>query len=480
MLSGHLVWLSGSAIAAAAAAWIRYGFREESVPGRAGPAILFAIALFLIFAGLVLPPLRPSPSAPTPRVVILDISASMDLPGLPGGPTRLDSARSAVQRLAPDRIVGFGTLVVDAIEPTNMDSVIGAADRAGSRLAAALRVSRAAGADSVVVITDGELEDREESRREAERLGLQVRELRTAPSMVRTTVRDVSAPARVSAGDTISFAIEISTQASGRQTSTGDSVTVSIEGPAGTADTVRVERPSPGHSRIEKLQILAPEVRGESAWHRFGVSLNPGADLLGAEQERAVWVEITRGRAGVVLVSIDPAGEPRQLLPVLERASRRGARAYLRIRPGRWVRAGIVLEPMRQRELARKRHYRRDTRRRRLVCRAASSLESGRERSIRSRGGGTPSGRRSTFCPGCWSVYYSPASTRPPGGRVAGCGRIRFRTWTAGAGAGRGDLEMVDSNRFRSIGVSRLVRRNHGMAARGLPSCSSDPGRGSG
>jgi hypothetical protein len=156
----------------------------------------------------------------------------------------------------------------------------------------------------------------------------------------------VSAPARVSAGDTISFAIEISTQASGRQTSTGDSVTVSIEGPAGTADTVRVERPSPGHSRIEKLQILAPEVRGESAWHRFGVSLNPGADLLGAEQERAVWVEITRGRAGVVLVSIDPDWEPRQLLPVLERASRRGARAYLRIGPDRWVSAGIVPEPI--------------------------------------------------------------------------------------------------------------------------------------
>ncbi len=346
MLSGPVVWLSGSAIAAAAAAWIRYGLREEAVPGRTGPGILFAIALFLILAGLVLPPLRPSPTAPTPRVAILDISASMDLPSLPGGPTRLDSGRAEVQRLAPDRVVAFGMSATAAVEPTELDRVIEAVDRAGSRLATAFRVARAAGADSVVLITDGELEDREDSRREAERLGLQVREIRTAQSVIRTTVRDVSAPGRVSAGDTISFAVEISTPASGGTTPGDDSVTVTVEGPAGTKDTVRVERPSAGRSRIVQLRIPAPGVRQESAWRRFGVSLDPGADPLEAEQRRTVWVEITRGRAGVVLVSIDPDWEPRQLLPVLARASSGGARAYLRIGPDRWVRVGTVPEPI--------------------------------------------------------------------------------------------------------------------------------------
>ena len=103
MLSGPVVWLSVSAIAAAAAAWIRYGLREEAVPGRVGPAILFALALFLVLAGFVLPPLQPAPTARNPSVAILDISASMDLPALPGGPSRLDSGRAEVRRPAVHR-----------------------------------------------------------------------------------------------------------------------------------------------------------------------------------------------------------------------------------------------------------------------------------------------------------------------------------------------------------------------------------------
>jgi hypothetical protein len=346
MLSGPVVWLSVSAIAAAASAWIRYGLREEAVPGRVGPAILFALALFLVLAGFILPPLQPAPTARNPSVAILDISASMDLPALPGGPTRLDSGRAVVRRLAPDRIFAFGTSVVDVVEPTELDSLIEAADRTGSRLAAALRAARAAGADSVIVVTDGELEDREDSRREAERLGLQVRELRTATPMMRTAVREVATPARVTSGDTISFSIEVSSQASGGATPIADSVTVRVEGPDGLTGTVRIARPSPGRSRIAELQSRAPEVRQNAAWRRFDFSLDPGADPLEADQRRTVWVEITRGKAGVVLVSIDPDWEPRQLLPVLERASSGGARAYLRIGPERWVRAGSVPEPV--------------------------------------------------------------------------------------------------------------------------------------
>jgi hypothetical protein len=346
MLSGSVAWLIGSAIAAGATAWFRYGRREEAVPGRTGPAILFALALFLVLAGFVLPSLRTSPPPPTPTVAVLDISASMDLPGFPGGQSRLDSGRAAVQRLSPDRIVTFSTSVSDPIAPTGLDSVIGVAGRTGSRLAPALRVARAAGADSVVVFTDGELEDREDARREAERLGLRVREYRTASPVSRTTVRGVSAPGRVSADDTISFAIEISTQVSSGTSTDADSVTVTVEGPQGTKATVRVGRPSPGRSRIAEVRLPAPEVSEVSAWRQFGVSLDPGADPLAAGQTRSVWLEISRGRTGVVLVSVDPDWEPRQLLPVLERASAGGARAFLRIRPDHWVKAGTVPEPV--------------------------------------------------------------------------------------------------------------------------------------
>ena len=346
MISGPVMWLSGSAIAATAAGWIRYGLREEAVPGRAGPAILFSIALFLILAGFVLPPLRPAPTAPTPSIAILDVSASMELPGRPGGPTRLDSALVELQRLSPDRIVAFGTSVVDIVQPTEIDSLIRVADRRGSRLTAALRTARAAGADSVVVITDGELEDREDARREAQRLGLRVRELRVAMSVVRTTVREVSGPGRVSAGDTIAFAVEISTQASEGTTQISDSVTVAVAGPDGAARTVSVERPSPGRSRIAEVKVRAPDFRRESAWQKFEVVLDSGADLLSVARKRSAWVEVTRARAGVILVSTDPDWEARQLLPVLERASRDGATAYLRVGPDQWVQGGTVPRPI--------------------------------------------------------------------------------------------------------------------------------------
>lgn len=341
MLSGPVVWVSVSAIVAAVAAWIRYGLREESVPGRLGPAILFAIALFLVLAGFVLPRLKPPPTAPTPRVAILDISASMDLPVLAGGRTRLDSGLAELRGLAPDLVVTFGLSVADAVGPAAVERAIEENDRTGSRLAAALRAARAAGADSVVVITDGELEDRQDSRREALRLGLQVRELRTAVPVPRTTLRHVSAPARVSAGDTIAFAIEITTQG-GVTPPVADSITVTVSGPDGSSSTVRLERPSPGRSGIVELDLEALDVGESSVWHRYDVSLDPPADPLQAGQQWTEWVEVTRGSEGIVLVSIDPDWEPRQLLPVLERASRGGARAYLRIGPDRWVRAGTI------------------------------------------------------------------------------------------------------------------------------------------
>ena len=345
MLSGPVVWVSVSAIVAAAAAWIRYGLREESVPGRLGPAIVFAAALFLILASFVLPRLKPAPTAPTPRVAILDISASMDLPALPGGTTRLDSGLAEIRGLAPDLVVAFGASVANAIGPADVERAIEAEDRTGSRLAAALRAARAAGADSVVLITDGELEDRQDSRREAERLGLQVRELRTAVPALRTTLRRVSAPARVSAGDTIAFAIEIATQG-GVTPPVADSVTVTVAGPDGSSSTARVERPSPGRSGVAELELEAPEVGENSAWHKYDLSLDPRADPLQTGQKWTEWVEVTRGSAGIVLVSIDPDWEPRQLLPVLERASRGGAGAYLRIGPDHWVNAGIVPKPV--------------------------------------------------------------------------------------------------------------------------------------
>ncbi len=143
--------------------------------------------------------------------------------------------------------------------------------------------------------------------------------------MTRTSLRNVAAPERVSAGDTISISIELSTQAGGDRVPAADTIAVTVEGPAGVTAALRVERPSRGRSRIAEVRVPAPDVREASAWRRFEVRLDPGADPLGVEQTRAVWIEVTRERAGTVLVSIDPDWESRQILPVLGRASSGGA-----------------------------------------------------------------------------------------------------------------------------------------------------------
>jgi hypothetical protein len=51
MSSGQVSILLLAALLAAAGAYLRYGIREEKVPGRILPAILWGTSLFLLLAG---------------------------------------------------------------------------------------------------------------------------------------------------------------------------------------------------------------------------------------------------------------------------------------------------------------------------------------------------------------------------------------------------------------------------------------------
>jgi len=354
MSSGQVTWLFAAATAASVGAFLRYGMREERVPGRLLPAILWAASVFLILAGMFLPPLRARPTPPTPRTVILDVSASMELPVAPGRGSRLDSAVAIARALSPDLLIRFGADMVEGSGPDGLDSARWGADRSGSRLTAALRAARAAGADSVVVLTDGELEDRETAREEAERLRLVVREERPLSSIGRTTIREVSHPERVSAADTIPFVVEVWTPtaagAAARPAVVGgegaDSVTVVLTGPGGARAVARVPRPAAGRSRLVDLRIPAPAVRERAEWLRYEVATGAGADPLGAGTARIAFIEVAPIRSGPVLISVDADWEAGHLLPVLSRSSTGGARSFLRIGPDRWVRAGTTPQPV--------------------------------------------------------------------------------------------------------------------------------------
>jgi hypothetical protein len=188
--------------------------REERVRGRVLPALVWACALYLLLSGFLFPPLRRGPEARSPRTVLIDLSASMDLPVAAGAGARSDSARVRALREDPELWIGFGREAVVAppvrisgrrsqeepgADPLSSDSLWITADRSASRLAPALRAARAAGADSVLLVTDGELEDRDAARREIVRLGLGVREMRVAAPTTRTTVREVLHPRHVTA-----------------------------------------------------------------------------------------------------------------------------------------------------------------------------------------------------------------------------------------------------------------------------------------
>ncbi|MFO7588398.1 MAG: hypothetical protein R6X22_10020 [Gemmatimonadota bacterium] len=356
MFSGPGTWIAGSALVAVAAAWLRYAAREEAVPGRAGPALLHAAALFLLLAGIRLPTLQGDRVPPPRKAALVDLSASMALPVRAGGGSRLDSALAVISGLEVDFALGFGDTVVSVALP-GKERARPAGDRLElrggareSRLAPALRAARTAGASSAVVITDGELEDREEARAEAARLGLGLEELRVAPPVPRTAIVEVRGPARVVAGDTVWIEVELRTPA----TASGaeDSVGVTASGPAGERAARRVPRPDPGRSVRLTLGLAAGPVGDEPEWRGYEIGLEPGADPLRPGATTRTWVEVAPAPRGAVLVSVDPDWEAGYLLPVLDRASAGGARGFLRLGGG-WTSVGARPGPVTEPELRR-------------------------------------------------------------------------------------------------------------------------------
>ncbi len=326
-----LLWVLAVGIAGALVRWA-YGAREERVEGRRGPAVLRALVLFLIVAGLALPNLRGRAPGPPGRVVLLDLSRSMRLPVrvAPNAPSRLDSALVELGRLRPDRVIGFGAEPVP-VPLDSVDRVEATAER--TRLRPALEAARLGGADSVWVLTDGAWEDRAEATEAARGLGLGVKEIRLAERTPRIGIAGVRAPARARAGDTVRVAVEL--RAAGVEAE--DSVTVDLRVDSALLARARVEPPSAGRGATVELAFVPDDPGEGSVWRRYEVSLAEGADPYGVSDRAAGWVEISESATGAVLVSTVPDWEARFLLPDLDRLVLGGARAFLELGDGRYL-----------------------------------------------------------------------------------------------------------------------------------------------
>jgi hypothetical protein len=339
------IWLAAAAASAILVSVFWYARREERVRGRAVAAALRMVSLFLILGGLFLPSFGRGGEAGPQRVALLDTSRSMTLPAsaMTG---RLDSALRVMRGFSPDLVIGFGANAEQLPLETIADVE---ADDGATRIASALETARRLGADSVLVISDGEWDDRREAIAAAERLGIAVREVNVASPTGRIGLVGVNAPRQMRAGDTTRLAVELFSSGPNLP----DSVTVEVLVNGRPITTRRLETPASGRSSRMTLAVVPAPPAGDSEWRRYEVALDAAADPYGVSARRGIWTEVTRRATGAVLVALTADWEARYLLPVVRRASTAGAVGYLLAAPGRFVRIGPNPTPVELRTVVR-------------------------------------------------------------------------------------------------------------------------------
>lgn len=329
--------LTAAALLAAAITWWWYGRREERVRGRWPAALLRASALFLLVASPWLPA-RTDRDAGSPSTgILLDRSVSMRLPvGGEAGRTRAEEAREVVGDLVRSHrdaaVWGFA----DGVVRIDRDS-LSALDAEGhaSRIVEAIEGARAAGADSLFLVTDGELEDREAGRRLAEQLGVGLTEVQVADPVRRTAVQSISIPRWVTAGDTFEVRARLVATEGG-----ADSTRLVAELDGRTAAVERVPTPGPGRT-TEAVFRLAAEARTDSlAWVPLEVRVEDVGEPWDSAARLRAWIGVTSVARGAVLVSTSPDWEGRYLVPLLDRSVPGGARGFARLGPGSWIGTG--------------------------------------------------------------------------------------------------------------------------------------------
>jgi hypothetical protein len=277
--------------------------------GRRGVIPLLCRGIAWTALGLLLLNLScPVRGAPRRPLVLLDASLSM---GAAGGHWR--EAHDSARRWGEVRTFGDERLRIDTT-PT----------RGRSLLAPAL-LAASASDRPILVVTDGEIGDREEIPPDIlARSGVRIfpRDQRADLAIVR-----VSGPSRVSAGDSIP--VEVLVQGSGAPTK--DSVRVEIT--AGTArlgtGTVRLRGKSAGRVRIV---IRSPLSAGD---HLLRVSLVGSGDLEPRTDTRLHLVTVAP-TPGVVLLAGPADWDSRFLYRTLREVGQLPVRGYARLEGGRW------------------------------------------------------------------------------------------------------------------------------------------------
>ncbi len=331
-----LAFVTAGVLAFVVAFWW-YAHREEKVRGRGLAGLLRGTALFLILSAPWLPPFGGHAGGLPTTAILVDVSLSMRYPAAAaGGVTRMQRAREAASELlasrhAPELWAFAGS--ASRLDPGDLEVL--QPGGTVTRVVPAIEQARAAGADSLILVTDGELSDRQEGRRLAQRLGIALREVRVAETIARVGIRRLVTPGDVTAGDTLELRAEIISTGK-----TGSPTRVSLSYGGGQTVETTISTPASGRTAEAVFRVLVESAGDSVEWRSFDVQVVGVKPPWDEAAHARAWVRVSPQPTGAVVVSVDPDWETRYLLPLLERSVPGGARAYLRIDDDLYLQAG--------------------------------------------------------------------------------------------------------------------------------------------
>ena len=328
-----IVLILGSALALGFAYWT-YTRREPNGRGRMLLAALRTAALILLILLIVDP--RFGSSARISRNntrVILDASLSMM-------PRAADSI--AWQRAVRQAATSSGGSVIvadDAPRVVSVDSLSTVRPRGGmSRMLPALQAAAEAGAQRVVLVTDGGLEDAAEIARWVPRLGVEVDVKQVEPiTVANRAIAEIEAPAWAEADKPLQIRVSVSA----RGAATGAPTPIVVRSNGTEVARANVTLPSDGLTTTTLSFNAAGPTSGGLV--RYDVAFET-TDSIPDDDVRSTYVFISEKPAGVALVSFLPDWEPRFLHPVLAQALGLPVRTFLRVPNGSYFRGGEGLD----------------------------------------------------------------------------------------------------------------------------------------
>jgi hypothetical protein len=332
-VTGWIILLLGAA-AAAGFSYYTYFRREPVGRGRAVLTALRTAALVIIILLLIDPQLgaRPGDGRNATRVV-LDASLSMR-------PRAADSAawRGVLERA---RAANAGAVIINGPAPRSIerDSLAGLLPQSShSRILPALQAAAEGGAQRIVLVTDGAIDDAADVARWVPRLGVQLEVQQVEmPVVANRAIAEVEAPAWAEADKPIQLRIGIA--ARGQRT---DSARVIVRQDNTELASASVPLPAAGRVSTAALEFPA-QGPPEGGLVRFDIAFAQ-ADAIPDDDVRSIYVFVSDEPAGVAIISFLPDWEPRFLHPVLDQALGVPVRTFLRVPNGSYFRAGEALQ----------------------------------------------------------------------------------------------------------------------------------------